>query len=150
MSPATLLSRCRTEKEDGMAVVEFIGVVIALLIPVIYIITAVSTVQAAQFAADASAYEAARAYSLSRNESQGKAHAHAIAQQIFADQGFTSGPTINARCASGACPSPGAVVHVSVTHKVKLPVISSVVPLSVTVNAESSSQVGTYVYREGS
>lgn len=134
-------------REDGMATVEFVGVVIALLIPIIYIITAVSAVQAAQFSADAAAYEAARAYTLSRSQGQGREHAALIAQQIFADQGFTSAPTIAASCDRGDSLTPGGIVSVTVSYEVPLPLITQFMPVSIPVSSQSSSVVGVYVYR---
>ena len=94
--------RGRADGERGDAVVEFIGLFAALVVPVVYIIVAASWVQAAVFATDAGAREAVRIIASHPDDAAERAQAHVVL--AFADLGVAGPPAVAASCEGCAAP----------------------------------------------
>lgn len=102
--------------------VEFIGWVVVLVVPVIYLVLALAQVQAASFAVASAADAAARI--LSTAEDDGAAvRAEAAARLALEDQriALPEGRLVEVRCADAGCTRRA----VTVTAGVDLPVLSS-------------------------
>ena len=102
--------------ERGDASVEFLGILVVLVIPVLYIVLAVGQVSAGAMAADAGAREAARILAEDVERQADAEHAVAL---IAEDFGVGSSPSMSSMC--GACGSADGMVEVSVSVRVPLP-----------------------------
>ncbi|NMR20836.1 pilus assembly protein [Cellulomonas fimi] len=130
---------------------EFLAVTLLLLVPVVYLVLTLAKVQAATFAAEAAAREAGRAFTTAEATRAGTARAVAAVGLALGDQGFDEVDPVTALaldCAVDPCLTPGSDVGVRVTFDVALPgvpaFVQSVVPLSVTVDADHVASVDQY------
>lgn len=128
--------------DSGSAVVEFLGVAILLLVPLVYLVLTLGQVQGAVFAAEGAAREAGRIIARAETWSAGVARARASVGLAFADQGVTvdGAQALRLSCEADPCLTPGAQVVVEVSAAVGLPgipeVVRGVVPAEVPVAAE--------------
>ncbi len=153
-----MAERWDVRDDSGSAIVEFIGVTVVLLVPVLYLVVTLARVQAGLFAAEAAAHDAARAVvvtgvraleqGLSHEEAlaQGEARAVAVVEVILEDFGFsTDDATVALHCTDEPCLTFGGNVVADVDVQVDLPgvpgFVGAVVPLHVTVQATSRSPV---------
>lgn len=129
-------------EERGSAVVEFIGVTVVLLIPLVYLVLTLGRVQAAMFAAEAAARESGRIVSQAEDLDDGIALARSAVELAFSDQGVAvdGDDVLRLSCAEEPCLSRGAQIHVQVDATVRLPLLpdflDGVVPLEIPVRAE--------------
>jgi hypothetical protein len=126
--------------EEGNAVLEVLVLGVGLLVPLMYAVISVMSVQSASFAATSAAREAARSYVTSSTPAQGAARARTATRLVLADAGMASrGPVV--RCVGG-CLRPGSRVDVTVRVDVRLPLMPG--GPSVTVTGEESMPVDRY------
>lgn len=141
------VNRMRVQ-DHGSAMLEFIVVGVAIVMPLVYVAIAVMTLHAGSFAAHAAAREAARAFMASGSIAQGNALAVAIAQQAFIDHGVsTATPTLVITCTGGPCLLPGTLVNVEVATAIPLPLIprwGESAPLSVPIDANVTFMVDQF------
>lgn len=151
-TPETLKPRVTTEPERGSAIIEFIGLSVLLAIPLMYLMLAISMVQASNLAAVAAADQAARIVSNSTvsaetgtpNATQsatGERAEHAIADVM---NGYGIAPenaSLNIEC-SGPCPGPGSLITAHVEVRVPLPFVPDGVQGIVKTHAETTTLVG--------
>ena len=136
--------------DDGSAVVEFITIGVLMLVPVVYLVVAVAGVQAAAFATESAAREAARIVVTTADESTSEDRVVAAVGWALRDQGIEADPARAATvvCAARPCLTPGADVTVTVSVEVPLPAVpagvSEVVPLVVPVSATHTQVVGEF------
>ncbi|WP_448071416.1 pilus assembly protein [Georgenia yuyongxinii] len=111
--------------DRGSAVVEFLGVSLLLLVPIVYLVLTLSRVQAATFAAEGAAREVGRIVAQAETLESGLARAERAVERAFADQGFDvdGDQAIRVSCAAVPCLTPGAEVHVEVATVVGLPLV---------------------------
>jgi hypothetical protein len=135
----------------GSAVVEFVTLGVLLLVPVIYLVITLGRVQAAAFAAEGAAREAARVFVAADEEAQGAAHAVTVVRIALHDQGFDDvdpSRAIEVECESQPCLQAENRVRVTVTVDVVLPgvpaFVNAVVPTRVPVSAESVAVVDRF------
>lgn len=142
--------RLHAGRDDGSALVEFLGVTLVLLVPVAYLVLVLGRVQAATFAVEGAAREAARAFVLADDADEGVARATTAVGVAFTDQGFDDDPSaaLRLRCSDEPCLTPGAEVVATVEVLVPLPFVPAsvrdVVPLEVPVSAERVAPVDQY------
>ncbi len=136
------------KQDEGSAMLEFIVVAVAIIMPLIYVAIAVMNVHAGSFAAHAAAREAARAFMSSGSVAQGNSLAHALAQQAFGDHGVNAGtPHLEITCIGGPCLSPGSLVNVDVSSSISLPLVprwGDEAPLSFPVEANVTLMVDQF------
>jgi Flp pilus assembly protein TadG len=134
--------------EDGSALIEFVGLAVLLLIPLIYLLLSVFSVQRAAFAVTQAAREAGRAYATAPSTSAAATRAGYAARLALSSQGVTAGVSLRyapagAGCGSGADGAaslkPGARFVVCVRTQAALPLGGSV-----TVNGQYAVSVDTY------
>ncbi len=148
--------------DAGGAIVEFIGMSLLLLVPVVYLIVALSQIQAATFAVELSAREAARSATVAGvaaledgakpRDARGVAsrRAEAATDLTLEDFGFTEpkARSIELTCSKRPCFQPGTDVYATVEVRVALPGVpsglASWMPLGVTVSASAVSAVEDY------
>jgi Flp pilus assembly protein TadG len=142
-----------TRSESGSALVELTWLGLLLLIPLVYVVLAVSTVQRSAYGATEAARSAARAYVLSPDVSTARSRAIAAARLAMSDQGVRlDASDVHISCApnAGSCLQPGSTVEVTLDLKVELPFVPTVLgrqPAAVAVEASHVEAFGTY--REG-
>lgn len=139
--------------DAGNAIVEFLGVALLLLVPTVYLVLVVGRVQAASFAAEGAAREAARVLATAADHAapSATARAGAAVELAFADQGFHDVDAAHAltfTCTTPRCDSAADDVSVRVTVDVTLPAVPAfvqrVVPMAVRVSAESIAPLAPY------
>jgi len=142
------------DAERGNAVVEFLGVALVLLLPAMYLVLTVGRVQAATFAVEGGAREAARAYVTAGSAADGAARAGTAVALALDDQGFTGTDPADAltlACSSAPCLEPGSEVAAHVRLEVPLPLVPAfvrdVVPLAVPVESRYVASVDEYAAR---
>ena len=145
------VARRRLEVGDaGSAVVEFITIGVLMLVPLVYLVVAVAGVQAAAFATEAAAREAARIVVTTPDVDASEDRVVAAVGWALRDQGIEADPARAATviCAEQPCLTPGADVSVTVSVDVPLPVVpaglSAVVALVVPVSATHTQVVGEF------
>ena len=136
--------------DEGSAVVEFLGVTLVLLVPVVYLVLVLAQIQAAAFAVDGAAREAARAFVTSEVDPADRAVA-AVAL-AFEDQGLdpTDAPdALSLTCSDPGCSTPGSTVTAEVALDVTLigvpSFVADVVPLAVPVSSVAIVPVERFV-----
>jgi len=149
----------RGRHEEGAALVEFIGLALILLIPLVYLTITVGRVQAGAFAAESAARDAARGAvvagvaALEAGDSVSSARARAwqragdISAVVVQDFGFDADDhsSLSLSCSSTPCFEQGSVVSSRVDVHVALPgipgFVHAIAPVEVTVSAHSRSPV---------
>jgi hypothetical protein len=150
VTPGSGGARAGPRPDDaGSAVVEFVTLGMLLLLPLVYLVITVGRIQAASFAADGSAREAARAFITARSEAEGERRAAEAVRLGLADQGFDAGDAeLGFECTASPCLEPGARVTARVDVQVVLPGIPAfaerAVPLRVTVRAAHVAVVDVF------
>lgn len=148
-------ARCRTAREsaeDGTAIVEFLGVALVLLVPVVYLVLVLGRLQSAAFAVDGAARESARAIATAPDAGTAAARAATAVTLALEDQGLSADPedALTVAC-SPQCLTPGSTIDVRVAVDVPLPGVPSwlqeAVSLSVPVTSSATAVVDTYVGR---
>lgn len=141
----------RRVRDDGNAVVEFLGVALILLLPVMYLALTLGRIQAATFAVEGAAKGAARAFVTAESVAEGEVRAGVAASLALSDQGFDDvapADVLSIECSQTPCLAPGAEVVTVVRYEVPLPFvppgIRAWVPLSVPVEAVHVSPVDQY------
>lgn len=138
------------DREAGTAIVEFLGIALILLVPIVYLVLVLGRIQAAAFAVDGAAREAARAITTAEDDVAATERALAAVSLSLRDQGLTQDPAdVLAVTCDGACRTPGSTVTVDVVVDVVLPGVpgwlADAVPLSVPVTATATGAVDSYV-----
>ena len=106
---------------EGNVIVEFIGITVALLVPLSIIANSSIMVANAYLSADISARTAARAFVVSSSDESGSRAANSAAELVANDfDSLNQEITTKISCSKKPCLSPGGFVTVIVSKKVKL------------------------------
>lgn len=143
-----------TPGERGSAMVEFLGVALILLIPLVYLVVTLGRVQAGAFAAEGAASQAVRAMVTAESSSAGAGRAGTAVGIALSDQGFAHDDgSLSLECSASPCLTPGAAVGAVVRVEVPLPLLPDAVrgwvPLSVPVEAARTGTVDRYAEARG-
>lgn len=129
------VSRARLRRDDGgNAIIEFVFVAVVILVPLIYLIAAVATVQRAQLAVGDAARDAGRAFATSETPAAAEQRVRTAVRLALTDQGLPDDASVRfvapgASCGAAAITprlAPGAVFTVCVTRRTDLPGIPSI------------------------
>ena len=132
----------RMTSDTGNVIVEFIGITVALLIPLSFISNSCIQVANAYRSTEASARTAARAFVVSSSDSKGYYAAKSVAgvgSDDFESQNSEITTTIS--CTKDPCLLPGGFVTVKVSKVVNLNLPSALGARSVVVTAQHTSVV---------
>ncbi len=138
--------------EAGSALVELTWLGLLLLIPLVYIVITVISVQRSAFGSTEAVRAAGRAYVLSPDVVTAQQRALAAASVAMADQGVDLDPAdlvITCHPTPEACLRPGSTVEVRLSSSVPLPLMPALMgetAASVAVDATHTEPYG--VYRE--
>lgn len=134
--------------ERGSAALEFITAGLILLVPTVYLVVALASIQGAQLAAAGAARQAARVYVQAKSETDATAEASAAVAFALADFGLpTDVATVNVVCSPNpdACLTRLGTVTVTVRVRAPLPLVPDALDLrrdaSVAVQAASTNRV---------
>ncbi|GAA4490649.1 TadE family protein [Microbacterium panaciterrae] len=135
-------------REAGSAALEFIALGVILLVPLVYLVLALGTIQGQVLGVESAARHAARTMSAAVDVADASARAEAAVQTAIAEYGMDPAAVdLDIRCApaGAACPSAGATVVVTIRAGVALPLMPPVFGLdriaSVPVQASSAYKV---------
>jgi Flp pilus assembly protein TadG len=136
--------------DAGTATIEFVGVSLLLLLPLLYLLVSVFTVQRAAFSVTQAAREAGRAYSTAPSSAVGQQRADYAARLALRDQGVAERTSVgyapegaDCRGTSGGAAAtlrPGARFTVCVRTVARLPVAG----ISIPVRGRYAVAVDTY------
>ncbi len=138
----------RRPAEDGTALIEFVGLAVLLLLPLVYLLLSVFSVQRASFAVTQAAREAGRAYATAPSASAAQRRAAYAARLALTSQGVATAPEVHYAPAGAGCGSaadgaaslrPGARFVVCVRTQAELPLTGSI-----TVNGQYTVSVDSY------
>ncbi|GAB4099792.1 hypothetical protein [Sinomonas halotolerans] len=108
--------------EDGSAVVEFVFLGLMVLVPVVYFVLTVGSLQGAAFAAAGAADHAAKSYAQAADEEAAHAAAAASVRVAMADFGMAGhSARLELSCDRSPCLQAGAAVSATVHVDVPLP-----------------------------
>jgi hypothetical protein len=111
----------RVKTDDGNVIVEFIGITVALLVPLSIIASSSIMVANAYLSTDVSARTAARAFVVSSSDVSGSRAANSAAGLIAQDfDSRDASITTKITCSKNPCLSPGGFVTVRVSKEVRL------------------------------
>ena len=128
--------------ENGNVIVEFIGVTVALLVPISIIAIASLSLANEYLSTEIAARTASRAFVVSSNDSSGSRAAKLAAN--LASQDFNTHQkvsTVRISCTKSPCLSPGGFVTVKVSKTVSLDLPDMFGSRSVVVNSQHTSIV---------
>ena len=121
-------------RDDGSAIVEFVFVAIVIMVPLMYLIAAVATVQRAQLAVSEAARDAGRAFATSDTAAQAGPRVDAAVRLALADQGLPTDATVRFVPSGSGCAArsvtpelrAGAEFAVCVSRRTDIPGVPSV------------------------
>ena len=148
--PSTERSRALAD-DAGSASIEFIGVGVLMLVPMVYLVLALAQLQAAAFAVEGAARQATRVYVQAESVAEANAAAERAIQVALADFGVEEAPR---RVETSCQPDPGdcltrrGFVSIRVTVEVALPLVPPIfmlgVPASVPMSSTATEQVSRF------
>lgn len=137
--------------DDGSAVVEFVTLGVLLLVPLIYLVVCLGQVQAAAFAAEGAAREAARVVTATPDAALADGRARTAVALALRDQGFghvDAAAALSVACSADPCRTPRARVTTTVRVDVVLPgvpaFVDAVVPTRVPVSSQGLAVVDRF------
>jgi Flp pilus assembly protein TadG len=143
-----------TRRDDsGSAIIEFVFVAVIVMVPLIYLIVAVATVQRSELAVSQAAREAGRAFATADRRDQALTRAQAAVRIALHDQGSSDAAEVKYVRAGGSCDSTavapqltaGAQFTVCVIRHVDLPAVPSFVAgKGITVKGEYVVHIDDY------
>lgn len=137
-------NRLWSDGDRGSAVVEFLGISLILLIPLVYLVLTLAKVQGASYAVEGAARDATRAYLIAPDEQTAAERAVAVVRVALQDQGIEPDDAeLSVDCSAAACLTPEETVTATVTTAVSLPGAPAALAetLSITVSATSTAIV---------
>lgn len=132
--------------DAGNATIEFIAIVVAVIMPMVYIVVAASQVHAASMASEHAVREAARAFTLAETPGIAQFAARSAANLAMSDYGIDLPEHALAVRCSGACLQPETNVSVQVQWQMPLPWLPSMFDAqpSILISAEQTLPIDTY------
>ena len=145
-----LRGRTSRSRETGSALVELTWLGLLMLIPLVYVVITIVTVQRSAYGASEAARAAGRAFVLAPDLATASHRAYDAAKVAMADQGVgLSGDELVVHCSPTpqSCLQPGSTVRVEIHLDVRLPFFPTVFghsAASVAVSATHAEPYGTY------
>jgi hypothetical protein len=130
----------KTSNDEGNVLVEFIGVIVALLVPISIIAGACVSIAQSYLATDVSARTASRAFVVSSSEARARTNSKSAALVALNDLD-TASALVAISCSKTPCLTPGSYVTVKVSRKVKLQLPMKLGARSIFVSAQHTAVV---------
>lgn len=135
--------------EDGNALVEFVVLSAALLIPCLYLVLTLGNVQAAVFAADTISRDVARIHATESDPGIAAERSARHAALVLEDHGLPAGDVVTLTCSEDPCASSGGRIVAQVRIPVPVPGLGPVLGESGPVAVGASHAVQVDQYRAG-
>lgn len=137
------------EGERGSASLEFLTVGMLLLVPLVYLVLALSAVQGGALAVEGAARQAARVAVEAGDRSAAEAAVERTVAVALADYGIDAGEaSVELVCQADDCAVPGSRIRVAVRATVRLPLVPEVLELdrvgSVPLDASATQTVSRF------
>jgi Flp pilus assembly protein TadG len=137
----------RRSDDGGSATIEFVFVAVIVMVPLVYVIAAVATVQRNQLAVTQAARDAGRAFATSNTAGDAQRRVRAAVRLALTDQGLPDDASVRFVASGARCDAPaiaprlvaGAEFTVCVTRRAQLPAVPSV------LTGQGIRTTGTYV-----
>lgn len=138
--------RHRLHQEDGNALIEFVVLSAALLIPSLYLVLTLGNVQAAVFAADTISRDVARIHAVETDPDRAARRAAEHSAMVLEDHGLPAGQVWELSCTKNPCATPGGIVTAQVRIAVPVPGLGPILGERgpVTVGASHAAPVDQY------
>lgn len=151
MSGAVLRRALRRGRgEEGNALVEFVVLAVALLLPTLYLVLTLGSVQASVFAADIIARDAARIHATEQDPSLAQRRTGEHARMVLEDFGLVGGDVVTITCSEDPCATRGGTVTATVRIPVSVPGLGPVLGEGGPITIRSAHAVQVDQYRAGS
>jgi len=147
--PRAAAARGRLGAEDGNALVEFVVLSAALLIPSLYLVLTLGNVQAAVFAADSISRDVARIHATEPDPARAAERAALHTEMILEDHGMAARDVVTLRCSEDPCATPGGTITAQVRVPVPVPGLGPVLGETGPVTVGASHVVQVDQYRTG-
>jgi hypothetical protein len=141
----------RLADEDGSASLEFITVGLLLLVPIVYLVLALSALESASFGVEGAARQATRVFVQSESEGAAESAARTAIQVTLADYGLDASDSkvaISCRPNPADCLTRRGYVTVTITTTVPLPLMPPVLqlqlPAGIPVQSVATEQVSRF------
>ena len=149
MPPSKRWIERRWTDDTGSASLEFVTVGLILMLPLVYLVLAVSAIQGGALAVEGAARQAARVFVESPTERDARVAADRAVRFALADHGVADDTvSVVIACAEQPCLTRRAFVTVSVELVVPLPLVPPVIvgdfPLAVPLHATATQQVSRF------
>lgn len=96
-----------------------------VMVPLVCVLLSVFQVQRAAFGVTEATRQAARAFARANTPDDGQLRAVAAARLALAEQGLRDGPAPSIACLGGECLAPGSRIRVTLTYRLHLPLVGS-------------------------
>lgn len=134
--------------DAGSAALEFIAVGVILLVPLIYLVVALGTIQEQMLGAEAASRHIARAIAQAPDTASAVARGDVVLADVIEEYGMDADAvelSLSCRPAGVECPSAGATIVVTVETRARLPLVPEVLALdrstAVPVRAQSVQKI---------
>ena len=141
----------RIARDEGSAAIEFITVGMLLLVPTVYLVIALSSIQSASFAVEGAVRHAARVFVQAETVAQGQAAASRAIAVTLADYGLDADDAqvvIACRPNPADCLTRRGYVTITITTVAPLPffpaVLDADIPPGVPIDAVATAQVSRF------
>lgn len=114
------------DRDGGAAMIEFIVLAVAIVVPLAYLLMAVFDVQRAAYGATSATREANRVFVRADSTVEAEQQARAAAMVALSDHGVDFDPSaLTISCSASPCLTPGATVRIGYQMRVPLPLVPS-------------------------
>lgn len=128
--------------DDGNVIIEFIGITVALLIPISIVASASLTVAQSYLATDIAARNGSRAFVISSNDATASKNARSAAKLAMQDHNaLDENVFVSSACTKNPCLTPGGFVTVTVSRHIDLSLPINLGSRSVQVSAQHTAIV---------
>ena len=146
-----MLRSRRWTDDEGSASLEFITAGMLLLLPLVYLVLTMASIQAGAFAVEGAARQAARVYVQSASTGEANAAAGRAIEFALADYGLDADDvSVSVSCSPNpaSCLTRRGFVTIRVSTTVSLPLVPPIldldVPLSIPVESTATQQVSRF------
>ncbi len=145
----TARARGAVRADRGSASLEFLTAGVILLVPTVYLVIALASIQSGGFAVEGAARQAARVFVQAPDDARARASAARAVEVALADHGLQGvRPDVTIRCGDSECLTRDGLVTVTVAVAVPLPLVPAMFGASseaaVPVTASATQRVSRF------
>ena len=137
------------KEDEGNAILEFVVLSAALLIPSLYLVLTLGNVQAAVFAADTISRDVARIHATETDPQRAAERSARHTEMVLEDHGLPPRDVVTLSCSEDPCATPGGTVSAQVRIGVPVPGLGPVLGETGPVVVGASHAVPVDLYRAG-